>query len=164
MGAIKYADLSNDRIKDYVFDWNRMLAFDGNTAPYLMYAHARDPVDPAQGAGVGRLRRVTGAAAASRRPRSARWRWSCWASAGGRREGRRDAAAPPHLPQLYEVATAFTGFYEKCPVLKAEEPARSSRLALSRADRPGPGRGLALLGIQRARADVSGQGLAHPDA
>jgi arginyl-tRNA synthetase len=36
VGAIKYADLSNDRIKDYVFDWNKMLAFDGNTAPYLM--------------------------------------------------------------------------------------------------------------------------------
>ena len=41
IGAVKYADLANDRIKDYVFDWNRMLAFDGNTAPYLMYAHAR---------------------------------------------------------------------------------------------------------------------------
>ena len=41
IGAVKYADLANDRIKDYVFDWNRMLAFEGNTAPYLMYAHAR---------------------------------------------------------------------------------------------------------------------------
>src|SRR5262245_17046714 len=41
IGAVKYADLSNDRIKDYVFDWDRMLALDGNTAPYLMYAHTR---------------------------------------------------------------------------------------------------------------------------
>src|SRR5579859_2224388 len=41
VGAIKYADLSNDRVKDYVFDWARMLSFDGNTAPYLQYAHAR---------------------------------------------------------------------------------------------------------------------------
>ena len=41
IGAIKYADLSTDRIKDYVFDWDRMLAFEGNTAPYLQYAHAR---------------------------------------------------------------------------------------------------------------------------
>ena len=41
VGAVKYADLSSDRIKDYVFDWDRMLAFEGNTAPYLMYAHAR---------------------------------------------------------------------------------------------------------------------------
>ena len=41
IGAVKYADLSTDRIKDYVFDWDRMLAFDGNTAPYLQYAHAR---------------------------------------------------------------------------------------------------------------------------
>ena len=41
IGAVKYADLSTDRIKDYVFDWDRMLAFEGNTAPYLQYAHAR---------------------------------------------------------------------------------------------------------------------------
>jgi arginyl-tRNA synthetase len=41
IGAVKYADLANDRIKDYVFDWNRTLAFDSNTAPCLMYAHAR---------------------------------------------------------------------------------------------------------------------------
>ena len=40
-GALKYADLSTDRIKDYVFDWDRMLSFEGNTAPYLQYAHAR---------------------------------------------------------------------------------------------------------------------------
>src|SRR5205085_6262068 len=41
IGAVKYADLANDRVKDYVFAWDRMLAMDGNTAPYLQYAHAR---------------------------------------------------------------------------------------------------------------------------
>jgi arginyl-tRNA synthetase len=41
IAAVKYADMSNDRIKDYVFDWDRMLAFEGNTGPYLLYAHAR---------------------------------------------------------------------------------------------------------------------------
>src|SRR4029453_11622343 len=41
IGAVKYADLASDRVKDYVFDWDRMLARDGNTAPYLMYAHTR---------------------------------------------------------------------------------------------------------------------------
>ena len=41
IGAVKYADLSTDRIKDYMFDWDRMLSFDGNTSPYLQYAHAR---------------------------------------------------------------------------------------------------------------------------
>ncbi len=41
IGAVKYADLSTDRVKDYVFDWDRMLSFDGNTGPYLQYAHAR---------------------------------------------------------------------------------------------------------------------------
>ena len=49
IGAIKYADLSSDRMKDYVFDLDRMLAFDGNTAPYLQYAHAPDPLDPSPG-------------------------------------------------------------------------------------------------------------------
>src|SRR4029078_12308220 len=41
VGAVKYADLSTDRVRDYVFDWDRMLSFDGNTAPYLQYAHTR---------------------------------------------------------------------------------------------------------------------------
>src|SRR5262249_56162891 len=41
IGAIKYADLASDRVKDYVFSWDRMLAMDGNTAPYLQYAYAR---------------------------------------------------------------------------------------------------------------------------
>ena len=41
IGAVKYAELSTDRVKDYVFDWDRMLSFDGNTGPYLQYAHAR---------------------------------------------------------------------------------------------------------------------------
>ena len=72
MGAIKYADLSNDRIKDYVFDWNRMLAFDGNTAPYLMYAHARIR-SILRKAGVRPRAGCTGAHPRSRPPRSARW-------------------------------------------------------------------------------------------
>ncbi len=41
VGALKYADLSTDRVRDYIFDWDRMLSFDGNTAPYLQYAHTR---------------------------------------------------------------------------------------------------------------------------
>jgi arginyl-tRNA synthetase len=41
IGAVKYSDLSTDRVKDYIFDWERMLSFEGNTAPYLQYAHAR---------------------------------------------------------------------------------------------------------------------------
>ena len=42
VGALKYADLSTDRVRDYVFDWDRMLSFDGNTAPYLQYAHTQN--------------------------------------------------------------------------------------------------------------------------
>ncbi len=71
IGAVKYADLSTDRIRDYVFDWDRMLAFEGNTAPYLQYAHVRclsifrrGEVDPApyrSGRGAGRTRGAGGA-------------------------------------------------------------------------------------------------------
>ena len=77
IGAVKYADLSTERVNNYVFDWDRMLAFDGNTAPYLQYAHARicsifrrAGIEPARDA-----QTVT----VSSRP-SAPWRWSCSAS------------------------------------------------------------------------------------
>ncbi len=49
MGAIKYADLSQNRLSDYVFDWNKMLAMNGNTAAYLQYAYARMPQHLSQG-------------------------------------------------------------------------------------------------------------------
>jgi arginyl-tRNA synthetase len=146
VGAVKYADLSNDRIKDYVFDWNRMLSFDGNTAPYLMYAHARirsilrkaDFVDEA------------GAAAALRieTPEERALALELLAFAATIQKTA-DSLQPHRLClHLYEVATAFTAFYEKCPVLKAEEPVRSARLALSALTARVLRQGLDLLGIE----------------
>ncbi len=77
IGAVKYADLSTDRVKDYVFDWDRMLSFDGNTAPYLQYAHARI-CSIFRRAGAGACsRRVTRRCCSTPR-RSARWRCDCW--------------------------------------------------------------------------------------
>ncbi len=142
-GAIKYADLSNDRIKDYVFDWNRMLSFEGNTAPYLMYAHAR-------------IRSIL---------RKASWndvspgvftieapeeRALALALMGfGSVIVRTGESLQPHrlCGFLYDVATAFSSFYEKCPVLKAEEPVRGARLALSALTARVLAQGLSLLGI-----------------
>jgi arginyl-tRNA synthetase len=147
VGAIKYADLSNDRIKDYVFDWNRMLAFDGNTAPYLMYAHARIKSILRKGqvsedpAGFTNALRIE--APEERVLALQLLGFSAVVDKAG------ETLQPHRLcGHLYELATAFTGFYEKCPVLKAEEPARRSRLALSALTARVLAQGLALLGIR----------------
>ena len=129
IGAVKYADLSTDRVKDYVFDWDRMLAFDGNTAPYLQYAHAR----------ICSIFRRGELARASVRsspivldaPRNGRWRCAC--SPIRRPSTRRSRRYSPHklCTYVYDLASDFTSFYEHCPVLKADEPLRTSRLALA---------------------------------
>ena len=96
IGAVKYADLANDRIKDYVFDWDRMLAAEGRTGPYLQYAHARihSIFRKAAEAGVARARppRLRSRSAS---PRSARSRSSCSASAAAVLEAADVAAASP---------------------------------------------------------------------
>ena len=151
IGAVKYADLSTDRIRDYVFDWERMLSFDGNTAPYLQYAHAR----------ICSIFRRSGV------ERSAVW-------AGRSNESGTRIAQPqekqlalallgfdaalsdtvdkysPHrlCTYLYDLATAFTSFYEHCPVLKVEDDElRTSRLALCDLTARTLRQGLDLLGI-----------------
>jgi arginyl-tRNA synthetase len=145
IGAVKYADLSTDRIKDYVFDWDRMLAFDGNTAPYLQYAHAR-------------IRSIFRRAAVA--PDTVREVVPTLDVAEERQLALHvlglDAAvretlerwAPHRLcAYLFDLASAFTEFYETCPVLRSEEPLRSSRLALCDLTARVLERGLELLGI-----------------
>jgi arginyl-tRNA synthetase len=143
VGAVKYADLSNDRIKDYVFDWNRMLSFDGNTAPYLMYAHAR----------IRSILRKAHEAGASAGPvlieaPEERALALQLLQLPGTIEKTGDSLQPHRIClHLYEVATTFTGFYEKCPVLKADGPVRASRIALCALTARVLARGLDLLGI-----------------
>jgi arginyl-tRNA synthetase len=140
IGAIKYADLAGDRRSDYVFDWDRMLASTGDTGPYLQYAYAR----------IRSLFRDAGAAGGSvvlREPAERRLGLALLGfepavtAAIGRREPHRLAG------YLHGLAVAFTGFYERCPVLRAPAETRASRLAL--ADRTGRtlATGLGLLGI-----------------
>jgi arginyl-tRNA synthetase len=143
IGAIKYADLVNDRIKDYIFDWNRMLSFDGNTAPYLMYAHARTRSVLAK-AGV-----PDGGPApiilAAPQERALGLELLQFATTVDRTA---ESLQPHRLAGfLYQTATAFMSFYEHCPVLKADEPVRGSRLALSHLTALTLARGLSLLGI-----------------
>lgn len=148
VGAVKYADLSSDRIKDYVFDWNRMLAFEGNTAPYLMYAHARcrsilrkAGVDLASSSSSPTAPLLVEAPA----ERALALELLNFAATVDRTG---ESLQPHRLCQhLYDVATAYAAFFENCPVLKADEPLRASRLRLCQLTARVLAQGLALLGI-----------------
>jgi arginyl-tRNA synthetase len=146
IGALKYADLSTDRVKDYVFDWDRMLAFEGNTAPYLQYAHARIRSI------LRKAEATSGTAADGTEPTLAT-------------EERElilqllhfDAAVhdtlekySPHrmCTYLFDLAQSFTSFYEACPVLKADPLTRAFRLRLCEQTARVLAKGLGVLGIE----------------
>jgi arginyl-tRNA synthetase len=144
VGAIKYADLSKDRVGDYTFSFDQMLSMDGNTAPYLQYAYAR----------IRSIFRKAGAAPASR--------------AEVQLDAPQELALAKHILRLadvlhlvarelkphylttflYDLATTFSAFYEHCPVLQSDEPTRSSRLALCDVTARTLAQGLDLLGIE----------------
>ncbi|HYI60979.1 MAG TPA: arginine--tRNA ligase [Acidimicrobiales bacterium] len=147
IGAVKYADLSSDRVKDYVLDFDRMLAFEGNTGPYLQYAHTRirsifrrGEVDPAA--------LDPAALRLGERPE----RELALALLGFEGAVRATAAtAQPHrlCGYLFDLAQAFTTFYEACPVLRAaDEGQRASRLVLCDLTARTLATGLGLLGIE----------------
>jgi arginyl-tRNA synthetase len=145
VGAVKYADLSNDRIKDYVFDWSRMLAFDGNTAPYLQYAHARIRSIFRRGEADAALQGVIRLVAPAER--------ALGLEILGFGPAVHEVAETlqPHklCTYLYGLSTAFSSFYEACPVLKAASPEeRTSRLCLADLTARVLARGLGLLGIE----------------
>jgi arginyl-tRNA synthetase len=143
IGAVKFADLSSDRIKDYVFDWDRMLSFDGNTAPYLQYAYVRtrsilahagtgaltgpvifvDPAERALGLALLQFDGVVQSVAESLQPHRL-------------------------CTYLFDLAQTFTSFFEACPVLRApSEEMRQSRLVLCSVTAGVLAVGLGLLGI-----------------
>ncbi|MDF7676552.1 arginine--tRNA ligase [Neisseriaceae bacterium ESL0693] len=148
IGAIKYADLSKNRTSDYVFDWDSMLSFEGNTAPYLQYAYTRvqsifrkaenppqeaqitlnEPLEKQLALELLRFEDVLNNVA--------------------------DTAYPHYLANyLYHIATLFSRFYESCPILKANtEAIRASRLQLARLIGLTLKEGLALLGIDTLEA------------
>jgi len=129
IGALKYADLSTERIKDYVFDWDRMLAFEGNTGPYLQYAHARI-CSIFRRAGIERAS-VRSAHIILDQPqeRTLAMRLLAYPSAI---DTTLDSYSPHKLcTYVYELASDFSSFYQECPILKSDEPVRTSRLALA---------------------------------
>lgn len=142
IGAVKYADLSKSRTSDYVFNWDTMLAFEGNTAPYLQYAYTRvqsvfrkvddwnaqaplliqEPAEHQLAVALCQFGDVVHAVA--------------------------DGAWPHHLcSYLYQLATLFSRFYEACPILKSEGAVRDSRLQLAALTARTLRTGLDLLGI-----------------
>ncbi|GAC1583953.1 MAG: arginine--tRNA ligase [Polyangiales bacterium] len=159
VGAIKYADLSSDRAKDYIFDWDRMLAFEGNTAPYLQYVHAR----------IQSIFRRADCAELSTAPAPQSFTHQIEADGAlvitetaeralaltligfGDAVVSVSTSLQPHrlCTYLYELATRFTTFYQQCPVLRADdERTRRSRLLLCQFTASTLKQGLELLGIE----------------
>ncbi len=147
IGAVKYADLSKNRTSDYVFSWEHMLSFEGNTAPYLQYACTRvrsifrkAGIDPAALAG------PIGIEAPEERALALRLAQFSEALTAVTHD------AAPHLlcAYLYDLAGLFMRFYENCPILRDDVPpvVRASRLRLADVVARTLGTGLELLGIE----------------
>jgi arginyl-tRNA synthetase len=144
IGAVKYADLSQYRMTDYVFSWDKMLSLHGNTAPYLQNAYVR-------------IRSIFRKAGESL-PEISQFVLDHPAELTLAKRLCQFAEVVPQVlndfrpnilaSYLFELANSFHGFYEACPVLKAREPARSSRLALCDLTAQVLRRGLDLLGIK----------------
>jgi arginyl-tRNA synthetase len=127
IGAIKYADLKQDRTTDYIFSWDRMLAFEGNTGPYLLYTYARicSILRKAD------LPATTAPAALTLdQPAELALARKLLAFPDIVQSVARDLKPHYLCTYLYELASAYSTFYEQCPVLKAEDPARTTRLHL----------------------------------
>ena len=147
IGALKYAELSSDRIKDYVFDWSRMLALDGNTAPYLQYAHARICSIFRKAAVERASVRAVVPGIGEPQERALALQLLQFDAAV---HDTLDKFSPHRLcTYLFDLAQTFTAFYEACPVLKdGHEATRESRLALCDLTARVLQQGLALLGIE----------------
>jgi arginyl-tRNA synthetase len=145
IGAVKYADLLPNRQSDYVFSWDKMLALQGNTAPYLLYAYARiksifRKQNPESG-----IRNPELKLAAPEEIALAKHLLNFGLTL--------EAVAEEYRPNflcnyLFELAGKFTGFYENCPVLKAEGTMRKSRLTLCDLTARILKQGLDVLGIE----------------
>ncbi|EAQ1338389.1 arginine--tRNA ligase [Salmonella enterica] len=147
IGAVKYADLSKNRTTDYIFDWDNMLAFEGNTAPYMQYAYTRV-------LSVFRKANIDEQALASAPVIISEDREAQLAARLLQFEETLTVVAregTPHVmcAYLYDVAGLFSGFYEHCPILSAENDAvRNSRLKLAQLTAKTLKLGLDTLGIE----------------
>jgi len=142
IGAVKYADLSKNRTSDYIFNWDTMLSFEGNTAPYLQYAYTRIQsifrkagainsdatitlVEPAERLLANKLLQISEAIELVAK----------------------DGTPNSLCTYLYELSGNFMSFYEACPIMKAEDSVKQSRLKLAQLTADTLKTGLGLLGI-----------------
>jgi arginyl-tRNA synthetase len=144
IGAVKYYDLSQYRMTDYIFSWDRMLSFQGNTAPYLQNAYVRIRSIFRKAAEEFIAPENIAISAAEERNLALRLCQFAEVVPAVLNDFRPNLLAN----YLYELANAFHAFYEACPVLKSDEPARSSRLALCELTGRVLAQGLELLGIK----------------
>ena len=147
IGAIKYADLSITRTNDYIFDWDTMLSFEGNTAPYLQYAYTRIR-SIFRKAGVNSSELASHIKIIENQEKTLALKLLQFESVIDQVA----ADCYPHTlcSYLYELASAFMSFYENCPVLKHDVSAKtqSSRLKLCELSAETLACGLDLLGIE----------------
>ena len=150
IGAVKYGDLSQYRMTDYVFSWDKMLSFQGNTAPYLQnaYVRIRSIFRKADVVGEDTAHRTAATALALKEPAEINLAKRLCQFAEIVPQVLNDFRPNILANYLFELSNAFHTFYEACPVLKSEEPARSSRLALCELTGRVLQQGLDLLGIQ----------------
>jgi arginyl-tRNA synthetase len=145
IGAIKYAELQKNRTTDYVFDWDTMLSFEGNTAPYLQYAYTR----------IRSLFRKSGLAAPDSNaeitltePQEAALALKNLQFSEALTQYLDDYQANILCNYLFELAGSFMTFYEHCPILGADADLKASRLRLSQITSETLSTGLNLLGIE----------------
>ena len=145
IAAVKYSELSKNRTSDYIFDWSSMLSFEGNTAPYLLYAYARIQ---------SVLRRLEeenvtpGENIMLQAPEERALAMKILQLSDVVRQTGQDGFPNQLCLYLYELSGIFMKFYETCPILKAEADLRQSRLALAALTAQTLKRGLNLLGIE----------------
>ncbi|RXJ74757.1 arginine--tRNA ligase [Veronia nyctiphanis] len=144
MAAVKYADLSKHRTTDYVFDWDNMLAFEGNTAPYMQYAYTRvASIFAKAGLDADNLDGAIVVTEEKEKALVSKLLQFEEAVQSVAREGQ------PHImcSYLFELAGNFSSFYEACPILSSEGETRQSRLKLAALTAKTIKQGLSLLGI-----------------
>ncbi|MER1691738.1 arginine--tRNA ligase [Proteus mirabilis] len=146
IGAVKYADLSKNRTTDYIFDWDLMLSFEGNTAPYMQYAYTRvASIFKRADIDESALTQPISLTQPHEKQLALRLVQFDETITQVAREG------TPHVmcAYLYDLAQSFSGFYENCPILSAEDDnVRQSRLKLARLTAITLKQGLETLGIE----------------
>ena len=163
IGAVKYADLLPNRQSDYVFSWDKMLGFQGNTAPYLQYSYVRirsifrkGGIDPATVRPAAAERSTLNIQHSTFNIQNPALLTEPGELALAKKLAQFGEIVPmildDHRPNLlcnylYELAGAFHSFFESCPVLKSAEPARTTRLLLCDTTARVLAKGLDLLGI-----------------